>query len=260
MKRRDFLTASCFAGLAPLGGVALAENASEASKKDYYNLTLFNLASEAKQKALCDFLCDALIPALGRIGVGPVGAFRMAEGDSQDVYVLMPHESVESLVTLRSRLGRDKEFFQAGAAFIDAPKSDPAYQRLESSLMLAFDGVPKLEVPSKKESRVFQLRTYESHSFERAAKKVEMFNEGGELEIFRRTGMPPVFFGQTLIGSRMPNLTYMLGFDDMEALAKGWDKFRVDPAWDKLKKDPAYKDTVSNITNILLRPLQCSQI
>ena len=115
-------------------------------------------------------------------------------------------------------------------------------------------------MPTRKKSRVFQLRTYESHNIERAQKKIEMFNTGGELDIFRRVGMPPVFFGETLIGAKMPNLTYMLGFDDVAALKAGWNKFLEDPAWLELKQDPAYRDTVSNITNILLRPARCSQI
>jgi len=72
--------------------------------------------------------------------------------------------------------------------------------------------------------------------------------------------LKPVFFGESLIGSKLPNLTYMLGFDDEEALKTGWDNFLSDPGWDALKKDPQYKDTVSNITNLLLRPVACSQI
>jgi len=87
-----------------------------------------------------------------------------------------------------------------------------------------------------------------------------MFNEGGEMAVFRDVGMPPVFFGETLVGNKVPNLTYMLGFDDMAAKEAGWKKFLGDPRWDKLKKDPQYKDTVSGITNIMLRPAACSEI
>lgn len=262
MKRRDFLTASCIAGLAPLGSIAAAKDSDGASKKEYYKLTLVSLASEARQKQVCDYLGKALIPALNRIDVGPIGVFRMADGDSADLYVLEPHKSVESAVGAMDRLAGDREYMEAVGELppSDDEKSDPLFQRLESSLMLAFDGIPKVEVPSKKESRVFQLRIYESHNFERAKKKIAMFNEGGEIDIFRRSGMPPVFFGETLIGTKVPNLTYMLGFDDMEASKAGWKNFLADPAWDKLKKDPAYKDTVSNITNMFLRPAACSQI
>ncbi len=260
MKRREFVAACGLAGLAPLTAAAKAEGSGSPPGKEYYELRLYHLEAGPKQKLFEDFLRDAAIPALNRIGVKPVGVFRMLEGDDPNVYGLLPHPSPESFVTLVDKLSEDNQFMEAGAEFLNAPKSDPAYQRFESSLMLAFDGHPKLTVPSDKESRILQLRTYESHSIERAQKKIEMFNEGGEIEIFRRTGMNPVFFGESLIGAKLPNLTYMLGFDDQEAMDEAWAAFRAHPDWDKLKQDPQYADTVSNVTNILLRPAACSQI
>ncbi|HIJ53010.1 MAG TPA: hypothetical protein HPP66_07625 [Planctomycetes bacterium] len=58
----------------------------------------------------------------------------------------------------------------------------------------------------------------------------------------------------------MPNLTYMLVFADMEMRGERWGVFGSDPAWKKLRGNPAYKDTVSNITDIILRPTRYSQI
>lgn len=141
-----------------------------------------------------------------------------------------------------------------------APKDSPAYERFESSLLLAFDGCPQVEVPTLAESRVLQLRIYESHNDERALMKIAMFNTGGEIEIFRRVGMDPVFFGQALVGSKLPNLTYMLSFKDEQAMQEGWGKFGKDPGWLTLRNDETYKDTVSNITNLVLRPARGSQI
>lgn len=259
MKRREFVAATCLAGLAPLSKIAQAREAGAPSAKQHLELRLYQVASEAKQKLLIDFFRAAAIPALNRIGIGPVGVFQFMEEDTPNLYVLMPHNSAESVVTA-ARLMADREYRKAGAAVLESPKADPAYQRIESSLMLAFDGVPKVRTPAKGRSRVFQLRTYESHNAERARKKIEMFNSGGELDIFRRTGLPVVFFGETLIGTKIPNLTYMLGFDSMEANKKGWETFMAHPEWKKLSADPAYKDTVCNITNIMLRPASCSQI
>jgi len=87
-----------------------------------------------------------------------------------------------------------------------------------------------------------------------------MFNEGGEIAIFKKTGLQPVFFGETLIGPKLPNLTYMLVFDDMVTRDEKWDTFRRDPEWKKLSANPTYKDTVSNITDIILQPARYSQI
>lgn len=259
MKRREFVAATCAAGLAPLAQLSQAQAAGAPSAKQYLELRLYQLASEAQQKLLIEFFSEAAIPALNRLGISPVGVFKLMEGDTPNLYVLLPHDSAGSVATA-GRLMADRQYRKAGAAVIESPKDDPAFVRIESSLMLAFDGVPKVQTPAKGDARVFQLRTYESHNAERARKKIEMFNSGGEIDIFARTGLPVVFFGETLIGTKIPNLTYMLGFDDMAANKKGWDTFMAHPDWKKLRSDPAYADTVSNITNIMLRPASCSQI
>jgi hypothetical protein len=202
----------------------------------------------------------AAIPALNRIDISPVGVFKISEDNNFDLYVLLPHKSPASVVAASSLIVSDTQYNKDGAKLLNAPKSDTPYERIESSLMLAFEAIPKLELPTKARSRIFQLRIYESHNLVAAKRKIEMFNTGGEIEVFRKTGMDPVFFGQSLIGSRLPNLTYMLGFDDMQAKEKSWDKFRKHPEWLKLKANPYYKGLVSNITNVMLHPALCSQI
>lgn len=268
MKRREFLITSALAGLA-FRTSAMTRIPEAKPGKELLELRLYHFKSAAKQGAFDGFLGRAAIPSLNRAGIRPVGVFKMLrddnpklgmEADSSDLHVLLPHKSPESFIMLVDRLAGDQAFLEAGAAILDAPKADPAYVRFESSLMLAFDGVPQVEVPTRADSRLLQLRIYESHSTERAIKKIEMFNEGGELEIFRRCGMNPVFFGQSLIGSKLPNLTYMLSFENDEAMAKAWAAFGRDPAWLKLRKDERYKDTVSNVTNLILRPTRSSQI
>jgi hypothetical protein len=88
-----------------------------------------------------------------------------------------------------------------------------------------------------------------------------MFGDG-EIDIFRRVGMTPVFFGQTIVGPRMPNLTYMLAFDDLAAREKLWNVFSADPEWQKMRNGPdtTNPEIVSNITNVILRPLPFSPI
>ncbi|MBC8116644.1 MAG: NIPSNAP family protein, partial [Candidatus Saccharimonas sp.] len=94
-----------------------------------------------------------------------------------------------------------------------------------------------------------------------ARKKIEMFNQG-ELSIFRRVGLTPVFFGEALVGARLPNLTYLLAFPDETARTAAWNTFRNDPEWKTLRAIPEYEDKriVSKITNKLLTPAEYSQI
>jgi hypothetical protein len=60
----------------------------------------------------------------------------------------------------------------------------------------------------------------------------------------------------------MPNLTYMLSFTDTAELDAKWDAFRNNPDWKKLSASPrfAFDAIVTNISNLILSPLDCSQI
>lgn len=58
----------------------------------------------------------------------------------------------------------------------------------------------------------------------------------------------------------MPNLTYMVVFEDMEHRAEVGKAFGNHPGWREMRQDPYDADTVSNISSIMLRPTECSQI
>jgi hypothetical protein len=154
---------------------------------------------------------------------------------------------------------------KAAAPFWDAPAGTPPYSTIESTLLRAFEGYPKLVVPAaaaKKEKRIYHLRQYVSPTNMDHVRKVEMFNHG-EFGIFAKAGAAGVFYADALIGPRLPSLTYMLSFPDIAALEAGWDKFSADADWKKLSSDPQFKldpPTVSNVTSIVLRPLACSQV
>ena len=259
MNRRHLLTTS----LAAAAGLSAAQASAAddpTAGREYYEFRKYHLHVGSRKNRVGDFLRDVGIPAMNRNGIGPVGAFTATYGPTDPtLYILAVHQSVDSVVTAPARLLADDEYRTRGAEFVDAPLSDPAYVRFESSLMLAFADMPTLQVPPRG-GRIFELRTYESHSAKAALKKIEMFNEGGEIAIFKKTGLNPVFFGQTIIGPSQPNLVYMLSFKDLTDRDKNWQTFSADPDWKKLRSDPAYKDTVSNITDIILRPTSYSQI
>jgi hypothetical protein len=260
MKRRDFLTASAIAATVPMSQQSLGADEGS-SEKEYLELRHYEFSSAEKQRAFEAFLGKAFIPALNRQGIRPVGVFKAGdEKEGAGLWVLIPHNRLESVITCNTKMLSDPTFTQAGGDILNCPKSDPAYTRFESSLLLGFDACSKVEVPTKKETRIFQLRIYESHNAIKAKRKVEMFNAGGEIALFRLVGLNPVFFGESIIGSKMPNLTYMLGFDDADAHKKAWETFIKHPEWKKMSSDPYYEDTVSNITNLVLRPSASSQI
>ena len=260
MKRRDLLAASCVAGVGALGTSANAKAAPAAGTKEYLELRVYQMASMEKRDAYVAFLRDVAVPALNRIGIDRVGVWKMQKPDDPSLYVLLPHKSIASFATARQRLLADAKYLKDGAAVLNASRKETAFKRVESSLMLSFDSVPKVEVPTKAETRLFRFRIYESHSVERGQRKIEMFNTGGEVALFRKNGLNPVFFGETLIGTKMPNLTYMIGFDTPEAGEVAWKAFGSSPEWKKLSRNPKYRGTVSGITNLYMLPTAASQI
>jgi hypothetical protein len=233
--------------------------------QEVYELRRYDLRFGSQTHRLEQFLSKAAIPAWSRAGLGPIGVFSpLLGGEIPSTYVLLPAPSLEVLVAARSRLAGDAEFLEAGKAFLSAPVTDPAFNRMESSLLVAFRGVPRLEVPRAAAGggpRIFELRRYESHSDQAVAAKVGMFNSA-ELEIFRRNGLHAVFFGEALIGPRLPNLTYLLTFEDVGDREESWAAFRADPEWLRLKATPGLDnaDLLTNIHNVLLAPAACSQI
>jgi hypothetical protein len=266
LKRRQFLTsslaASAFALAAKTSG---AESVSAGTPREYYELRQYHMQTGSQTKRTDAYVSDALIPALNRLGISPVGAFNLTLGpETPTLYVLIPSEKLETLVTSELHLAQDETFLKAADSFWNAPANEPAYVRLESSLMIAFQGWPKLIVPpatAQHGKRIFQLRTYESPSNQAHVRKIEMF-QNGEFGVFQRAGFWPVFYGDVLIGPRLPKLTYMLSYPDLGEMNAKWAAFGADPEWKKLTSSPRYnfEEIVSNISNLVLSPTSYSQI
>ena len=261
MNRRKFATAA--AALSVMG-VSSVMAEKEEGKQQFLELRKYQTLLGSKKGFLDAYLKEAAIPAWNRLGIKTVGVFDVRYGLSDpSVFVLLPHPTLESVATTTAKLLADEEYCKKGEAFLNASINDPAFFRIESSLMRAFQGMPQVEVPDAikgKKDRIFEMRIYESHTDKMAKKKIEMFNEGKEIEIFRKTGLFPVFFGETLIGPRIPNLTYMLAFESMEQRDANWKTFVSSKEWKELSSKDEYKDTVSNISDIILSAKSYSQI
>ena len=261
MKRRNFL-----AGLGPLAAAPLFSMAStnevEEENQQYLEWIRYTLPNRA-DKRVEKYYEAAAIPVLNKHGISDIGVFNVMYGPNDpSLYVLIPHNSIDSLMTYQQKLLDDSDYVKAGKEYLESVISDPAYFRIERGLMKAFAGMPKVESAKNTvgEQRILELRIYESHNYIKGQKKIDMFNNAGEIQVFRDTGLTPVFFGETVFGQLMPNLTYMVAFKDMVDRDKSWESFRTSDGWAAIKDLEEYKDTVSNITDIILRPARCSQI
>ena len=271
LARRDFIkttmTASAAAvafGSSAKSHAATAPAGSPGGSREYYEIRSYRLKPDAPHALLDSYLEKAFIPALNRKGIKTVGVFTEPEAkDGPAIWVLIPHSNLESVAAVAGDLNADPSVREAGADYLMSPGlKNPAFDRVDSWLLVAFQGLPQMAVPAfarTGESRVYELRTYESFSEVTALKKVEMFN-AGEIGVMQELNMSPVFYGQALIGRDLPHLTYMLSSPDRETLAKSWSAFGKHPVWNKLKNDPQYADTVSKITSRMLKPTSYSQL
>jgi NIPSNAP len=239
---------------------------TQSATPEYYLWRQYILRNGTAPRRVAEYLQNAAIPALNRIGHSPVGVFEVVAGvPGPTVFVLTPLPSLDALPAIESKLQNDEQYLRAAAPYLDSTATDPAYVRQENTVLAAFPKFPRVVVPAAtaaKGPRLFELRTYESPSEKAHVAKVKMFSEMGEIEIFKRVGLTPVFFSRTLAGTRMPSLVYMLVHENMAGREKSWDNFRNDPEWKKVSSTPGFSDAeiVTNITTVLLRPTAYSQI
>jgi hypothetical protein len=257
MHRRHFLSTAASAALAAPALPAAAP------ARAIFELRYIRMRNGPQVERTSTFLSRYLAPAARRAGIGPMGFFSgiIAE-QSPFILALISYPSLEAMGQLSDKLAGDKEF-QRGADEYNSV-SELSYIRMDNALLRAFSSMPAIEAPpsdGKRPARIFELRTYEANNLKASRRKIRMFDEG-EIGIFRRLGMTPVFFGETLVGQDLPKLTYMLAFDDLASREKLWRAFGSDPEWQKMRAQPGVSDAeiVSNISTSILRPLPFSQI
>ncbi|MDB5126037.1 NIPSNAP family protein [Mucilaginibacter sp.] len=263
MKRRSFVKGSLISGAATAIAPAIAmAQPDKPPYVEHYELRVYTFKDERQQKITEDFFRDVYVPMVKKQIYEPVGVFTELYPTGQTkLYVLVPYNTYVHWEGLNFRLETDKEYWAKGAAFLNAPASDPAFERMDTSLMKAFMHMRMKQLPPR-EQRIFELRQYKSASEAAGKKKIEMFNDKGEIDIFKRLGFKPVFFGETIFGNDRPNLTYMVTFKDMEDKAAHWKAFGSDPEWKKISAVPEYADAllVSKITSTMLVPTSYSGI
>jgi len=239
---------------------------SVAPKREYYEIRMYYFKDKSQEEKIDKFLKDAFLPALHRAGIAKVGVFKPVESDTtygKRIYVLIPYSSMDQFTKLPDALQKDKQLEATGKDYMDAPYDNPPYTRMQSILLQAFTGMPQLEVPkltSPVNERIYELRSYESHTEKISKNKIQMFNAGDEVGLFKRLGFNAVFYAEVLSGSRMPNLMYMTTFENKVSRDEHWNTFREDAQWKELSALPEYQHNVSKSDIFFLRPTEYSDI
>ena len=282
MERRNVLKAAAIAGVTAVAQVANADLIVPGRRRperrpipqpekidvapdaqNYIILEFFFAQNKEKRDALAAKFDAELIPLRHEIGFDKVGVFTVhdelmknergydAEKFDGVVFTVQQTNSPELLLSYQDISAKTASKFNLD--------DDLDFVDEEIVALRCFPSVPEIEVPNTNEGRVLQLRTYNSPNYERNLAKQAMF-EDAELQIFRNSGMAPVFFGRTVFGSMAPNVTYMLSFKNDEARREGWSKFVNSDEWKTLSKDPKYSRTATRIRNLFLTPTPNSEI
>jgi hypothetical protein len=236
-------------------------HAADADQPQYYEVRIYSTVSDDQRQRVNDYWQNAAIAAYNRMGIRPIGVFTEQEPSATNkIYVLVPCDSLEIYGAIPAKLAADMEYQKAAADFLSAPKTNAAYERFESSLLVAFNGMKHLTVPpADKRPNVFELRTYMSPSEAKGLNKIQMF-ESGEINVMKEIGLAPIFYGRVLAGPHMPCLMYMTCGENMDQHKQHWSAFGSAPVWKQLQADPQYKDNMIGMIRVLLKRMPASQI
>jgi len=232
---------------------------AKAAEGYYYQLKIYHLKTQAQEERVDNYLQNAYLPALHKLGIKNVGVFKPVEADTsgKKVYVLIPYKTWEQIKKTDQQLASDQQYLTDGKDYIDAAHNDAPYTRMETILLSAFPKMLSPDVPqltANKADRVYELRSYESATEKYNVNKVKMFNDGNEVALFKRLGFNAVFYAEVLAGSHMPNLMYMTTFNNKADRDKHWDAFSNDPEWKVLVAKKEFQNNVSKADILFLHP------
>src|SRR5665213_2965630 len=108
MERRTFLAstlaASALAVTSPGSALEAAQATMSTKGREFYQLRRYHINAGPQKKLCDDYFRDALIPALNRLSISPVGVFDLSIGpETPTMYVLMPGPAAEGLATVENR-------------------------------------------------------------------------------------------------------------------------------------------------------------
>jgi hypothetical protein len=262
MDRRQMIT-----GAAAMSALLTSQSraAEPESARSFLELKTWKLhnSDENQAKRMSEYFEAGLFPALTRAGAKPVAALSNLIGpDGPYLVTITQYASLAAMQSVLDKLAADEAYGKA-LQQLSAGAGVP-FVTIESTLLHSLAVIPEPIIPGDavgRPARIFELRTYQNQSAIAQQKKAAMFN-GGEIATFQRLGMKPVFIGESVVGPRQPNITYMLSFDNLDGREKHWQQFGSDPQWKTISAPAELKDSqiVANISNVILRPLPFSPV
>lgn len=234
-------------------------SARAATPRDYYWIKIYHCSSMDQINHIDQYLENTYLPFLHQSGIKKVGVFTPIGNDTSSdkrIFVWIPLKSLQQLDQLDESIEKIDPMGEDALIHLDNKDSSLPYNRVESILTKAFKMHPQYETKFdliKSADRIFEYRSYESTTDDLHLRKVHMFNEGGEIALFKRLHFNAIFYSKAITGARTPNLIYMTSFNNMSDRDAHWKTFGSDSEWKKLSSAPEYLKTVSRNETILMK-------
>ena len=231
MLRRSFLSLA--------GAAALPAAASR--KFRYFAIELYKLKNGTQLTRLHDYFSKHRVPAMQQANEegSPILVMEaLVAPHMPQVACLAGFSSLDHLSTVMANVAANSTLMKRYFEWEQGP--EPPFESQSMMLIEAAPYSPDLAPQKSKTPRIFEWRIYHSPTFTQLKALHERF-AGPEIKIFHRTGVHPVLYASTLIGPDIPNLTYFIPFDSLDAREKAWAAFGADAEWVKVRRESIEK-------------------
>src|SRR5258708_13979338 len=130
--------------------ILVGSSTASAAEKYYYQLKIYYIKTTAQADRLDQYLQNAYLPALHRMGIKNIGVFKPVESDTSGkrVYVLIPFRTWGQLENADQKLIADQQYVSDGKDYLNAVYNDAPFARLETIILRAFPKMPEPAVPN----------------------------------------------------------------------------------------------------------------
>jgi hypothetical protein len=238
--------------LGAVGAFAPADLAAGDRKTQFYVLEQLFCKSGTQLPRIHEFMSKAMLPALEKVHTGPKICLEALVAPHMPQFAaIYGFESLDQMWETHTKLFGDPELLKRYGEFESGPEAP--FEQQTNSLLRAADYSPEIAAsPAGAPARIFELRTYHSPTGRQLRALHERF-AGPEIRIFHRCGIYPVLYSSMLFGANLPNLTYLIPFENLAAREKAWTAFAADPEWVKVRQESVDKyGQISSVIQISL--------
>ena len=247
--------------------ISIASFAADKNKpREYYVTQVYHCSSNSQLDAVNAYLKNSYLPHIHQFGIANVGVFEPINNDTAKDKTIMVWIPLSSLAQL-DQLDQLKEAIDPlkpnNLLSLSLTSGVLPFDRLETVVSKSFKFQGQFEKKTsfqKSPDNIYEFRSYESADEALFLKKVHMFNEGKEIELFNTLNFNALFYSKVIAGSRMPNLIYITRFSNLADREAHWKSFVDAPAWKQMSHLPEYQNTVSKADIILMRAMPYSDL